>query len=334
MKSAGDTSVQIKWLSPNRFQALIKASIIGKAISHFAKAVFRNAQVPTLQILTANRTISASPRQIAILNRFSPKHCGPTVARLFLTPRRKARSVNDQAVIARGTPIEILDGIFSMQWGDGQGGKVLLVHGWESRATHLAAFIKPLVESGKTVIGFDGPAHGDSEGKIANVYLFAKTVMAIGKKLGSFDAVIGHSMGAASSLYALAHGFEAKSIVHIAGPGALSEVLRRFSNRLKLSAKTRSFMEPAFQKILGVPIEEMNNHRWAKYANARGMIVHDPDDQEIPFREAEALAASWPGVNFQPVNGVGHTRILRAPFVVSLVTNFVLQENDGTKCSV
>src|SRR5271168_67559 len=159
----------------------------------------------TKNVLTANRTLSPL-RTIAVLDKFAPERCAPLVARLFSTPRRRARSVNDEAVLAMSTPVELLDGIAAMQWGDPQAPKVLIVHGWESRASHFGVMIKALAEAGRCVIAFDGPAHGDSEGTQANVVVFAKTLLKMKDKLGKLDAVVGHSMGAAAATYALAHG--------------------------------------------------------------------------------------------------------------------------------
>jgi pimeloyl-ACP methyl ester carboxylesterase len=279
----------------------------------------------TKSVLTANRTLSPL-RTIAFLNKHAPERCAPLVVRLFSTPRRRARSVNDEAVLATSTPIELLDGIAGMRWGDPQQPKVLIVHGWESRASHFGVMIKALTEAGRCVIAFDGPAHGDSQGKRANVYVFAKTILAIKDKLGKLDAVVGHSMGAAAATYALAHGLQADAIVHISGPGRLRDVMGRFCDRLRLTPETRSAFLPHFEKLLGASVDELDNCKWAQELTIPALFIHDPQDDEVPFSEAEAVAANWKGAIVYRAEGMGHTRLLRAKETVGLVTKFVLDK--------
>jgi pimeloyl-ACP methyl ester carboxylesterase len=53
------------------------------------------------------------------------------------------------------------------------------------------------------------------------------------------------------------------------------------------------------------------------------LIVHDEDDDEVPFVRGEALANAWPGARLHVTRGLGHRRILRDPDVVSHVCAFI-----------
>jgi pimeloyl-ACP methyl ester carboxylesterase len=293
----------------------------------------RSCHTPSLRLekslvakyrLTANRAVASRLTTIALLNKFAPKRCAPLTAKLFMSPRRRARSVNDKAVLASAGPVETISGIKSMCWGDPRRPKVLIVHGWESRASHFGALIRGLTDAGRSVVAFDGPAHGDSEGSLANVYIFATTILKMKEHWGELDTVIGHSMGAAALVYALAHGLKAGAMVHISGPGKLAQVLERFSNRLQLSAATREYLLPCFEKMLGTKVEELDNCRWASQLTMPALFIHDPEDQEVPFAEAAAVAANWQGAMVYRANGMGHTRILRARETVELITRFVI----------
>lgn len=44
----------------------------------------------------------------------------------------------------------------------------------------------------------------------------------------------------------------------------------------------------------------------------------------MPYTESVALAQAWQGSTLQPITGVGHRGILRAPTVVDLASRFVL----------
>src|SRR5216110_2229400 len=53
--------------------------------------------------------------------------------------------------------------IATYRWGNGER-PVLLLHGWESRSSRYAGFVRALRERGLTPISFDAPGHGDSAG--------------------------------------------------------------------------------------------------------------------------------------------------------------------------
>ena len=41
------------------------------------------------------------------------------------------------------------------------------------------------------------------------------------------------------------------------------------------------------------------------------LVLHDPEDREVPFEEGAEVARRWPGAELRPVAGLGHLRILR-----------------------
>ena len=53
------------------------------------------------------------------------------------------------------------------------------------------------------------------------------------------------------------------------------------------------------------------------------LIVHDRDDREVPFHDAERLTARWPGAHFYPTEGLGHRRILKDDDVIRRAVEFV-----------
>jgi pimeloyl-ACP methyl ester carboxylesterase len=55
----------------------------------------------------------------------------------------------------------------------------------------------------------------------------------------------------------------------------------------------------------------------------RVAVLHDPDDREVPFAEGRALAAAWPGAQFVPLPGTGHSRALRDPAVIARAVSLV-----------
>src|SRR6185369_4549686 len=64
------------------------------------------------------------------------------------------------------------------EWGSGNK-TVLLVHGWDAKAIDYFKLIPELVENDFRVVSFDGPAHGESEGKPSNLVDFKNVIFEI-----------------------------------------------------------------------------------------------------------------------------------------------------------
>ena len=89
------------------------------------------------------------------------------------------------------------------KWGNGQR-KVLITHGWGSKAADFTEIIIALKKVGDLeIIAFDAPGNGSSEGELSNLLLFTEATKAIILKYGKPDIVIGHSLGAMANVMAL-----------------------------------------------------------------------------------------------------------------------------------
>ncbi len=118
----------------------------------------------------------------------------------FGIPRRE-KALRDSArlkyIVNKGRKISVCN------WGDENNETVLLSHGWGGRSTQFHALIQPLVDAGFRVVGFDAPAHGDSQGKQSNMLDVASIIAQIEKEEGLFKAIIGHSFGTSTALLAI-----------------------------------------------------------------------------------------------------------------------------------
>ena len=54
------------------------------------------------------------------------------------------------------------------------------------------------------------------------------------------------------------------------------------------------------------------------------LLIHDPNDPEMPYQHSIALAAAWPGAALVNVFGVGHRRILRARDVAARTMQHIM----------
>lgn len=203
-------------------------------------------------------------------------------------------------------------------WGH-QGPRILLVHGWESRASHWHAWVHPLRRAGFQVTAVDNLAHGASSGDTANVRLWGQGLLAVARAFGPIHAVVGHSAGSAAALYAFAHGLEVDASVHIAGPASLTRVATGFALAHGLPRTELGGFRTAMEAQLGFPMAEMDLPALQGGLRHPGLIVHDPQDREVPFTESLALSEAWPLSQLISVEGLGHRRILRSPEVIERV---------------
>jgi len=52
---------------------------------------------------------------------------------------------------------------------------------------------------------------------------------------------------------------------------------------------------------------------------ARGLVIHDRDDDEVPLADGRAIAAGWPQARLEVTVGLGHRRVLRDEGVRAMV---------------
>lgn len=270
-------------------------------------------------------TLTLMRGAFGLLSRTAPDVASLVAADLFMKPRKFDAPDRERAVLAEATPFEVLLGtnIRLKAWRWGRGPAVLLVHGWEGRGSQLAPFVRPLVESGHSVITFDAPGHGASSGKRSSLPHFAYAVRGVAAAVGTAHAIIAHSLGCAATTLALRDGLAARRLVFISPPLNPSDYVNRFGEILGVS-------EPVLDRMK-LRIEERFLRKWSDYSleqTAREMttpllVVHDRDDAETFHSEGEALAKAWPEARMISTEGLGHRRILRDEKVIEAAAGFI-----------
>jgi pimeloyl-ACP methyl ester carboxylesterase len=239
-------------------------------------------------------------------------------------PRRALPSAEDQAVLAGAARLKVLHlGNLLAAWAWGEGPPVLLLHGWESHAGHLAGFVPALLQAGFGVWALDAPGHGQSEGLMTDAVDYGRAVLSTVATLGTPHAIIGHSVGSAAALFAFSRGVTVQASVHLAGPSSMVRVLHRACTAAGLSLDaTRQVLDKMAAQV-GEPLAVMDLAQLQAGFRHRALILHDPEDLEMPFSESVALAQAWPGSTLEAVTRIGHRRMLRAPSVVHSATAFI-----------
>jgi len=202
---------------------------------------------------------------------------------------------------------------------------ILVVHGWAGRATQFRRFVKPFLKSGYQVVGFDGPAHGRSEGSRTNLNEFELTIQTIVKHVGNVQAIVAHSFGGAASLYAISHGLPVKTLVNIASPTIGDEVINTFLRAINGSQKTGDAFKKYILHKYGKSFDKFSSLESIKHVppDFSLLLVHDEDDKDVILEHSRQLMKVYLLAKLIQTKGLGHTRILKDDQVIRDVVTFI-----------
>ena len=165
-----------------------------------------------------------APSLMQLLELAAPPVASRFAEKIFLTPPRFEAPVHEKQLLLDAHRFRIPyrgGSLAAWSWHleAGAGPTVFLLHGWAGRAGQMAHFVAPLLERGGSVIAFDGPAHGLSDGREASMVHFRDALLHVVATHGPGHAIIAHSMGCASTALALDAGMQTERIVMIGAPG-------------------------------------------------------------------------------------------------------------------
>ncbi|MGR6873069.1 alpha/beta hydrolase [Pseudomonas sp. HK3] len=257
-----------------------------------------------------------------ILGRVRPKATASKMAKLFLTPRNLPLKNWEDELEASCQRVTFSGTLKAAIWGAGDK-KVLLMHGWESRATHMYALVEPLVKNGFQVVAIDAPKHGQSGGDKANLVAFSEAIVAADVALGPFVAAVGHSLGGAALTYAIELGAQVNCCVLISSPACILDVLQGFSRFVGLPIKTEKRFIEYIERETGVPAHELDMGRILSEKKIKTLLVHSQDDLEISVQALNKIHLAWPQSETYIAENLGHRNIIRDADIATRVQQFV-----------
>jgi pimeloyl-ACP methyl ester carboxylesterase len=257
----------------------------------------------------------------------SARLAGKLAFRMFLTPPRRAIDPADAPASAQATKTTLRFGReeFTLWHWDHGGPKVVLLHGWGSRASRFGDFIAPLRAAGFSVLGSDAPAHGASRGRTSDLPRFRDSLATVLRTHEPIHAVIGHSLGGGALLTVLAETADhhPKKICLFGVPSDMDYILESFSMMLGLQAPALANMRARFSAHFGRPASAISVAAAAAGVRVPVLVVHDADDNVAPFGQGAALAAAIPGARLITTHGFGHSGALRDPATIRSVVEFL-----------
>lgn len=208
-------------------------------------------------------------------------------------------------------------------------GIVLIVHGWTGESSFMTAMAEAIRRSGFRVGLFDLPAHGLSSGRSTNLIDCARATVSVAEQMGPVHALVTHSFGGLISLVA-AEGhapmqgkLRAKHIALIGSPNHLSDVTDHFSRHWGLDKAGRRAFERRLERLGGRTLDCFAAVKLLGASGLRGLVIHAPDDIDVPFRCAEEIVDGAANMELHSFRGLGHRNILFASPVARTVTSYL-----------
>jgi pimeloyl-ACP methyl ester carboxylesterase len=248
------------------------------------------------------------------------------VAELFLTPPpRRPSSSAERDLLATAVRTELeFEGERMPVYRFGHTGPIaLLVHGWGGSSAQLVGFVEPLLARGGSVVAFDAPGHGDATGTWLAIPRFARAIQRVAESVGPVRAIIGHSMGAAASVFAVSMGLRLDRAVLIGPPASEYEFFRQWFATLGLPDQILPLAKQRVVDRVGVTFERLGPQPLTAGVMTPLLVIHDRDDREVPYTDGLAIANAARNGQLHTTEGLGHRRILRDPSVVLTTVNFV-----------
>ncbi|ESX05240.1 hydrolase [Mesorhizobium sp. LSJC268A00] len=223
---------------------------------------------------------------------------------------------------------------FRPEPGRASAGTVLVVHGWRSRTEYMRALIEGFRDVGYRVASLDLPGHGQSLGRHLNMVNAVEAVRVASEWFGPFKAIVGHSFGGAVAANAIAgsirgiHPVAAERLVLVAAPSSLPAIFADFSRMLNVGPRSQVSMADQVKRLSGRPLHEFTGDRQLAEAPVPTLVIHAPDDREVPADHARRYAGAGSHVRLHWADGLGHRRILADKGVIERAVTFVKNERE------
>jgi pimeloyl-ACP methyl ester carboxylesterase len=203
----------------------------------------------------------------------------------------------------------------------GSGEPVLLLHGWGGASTDMTPLAAALSEAGYQAVVPDLPGHGYDRGSYSDVFRMAAMVDAVSYRFGRPRAVVAHSFGAVVTFATFPHGGPQR-VVLIAPAVRGQRFFEVFEAQLGLGEKAFRRFRDRFERFAGPHLMSVMAGE-GDVPGADMLILHDPDDDRTPYRDAFVYAGNRSGTKLVDVPNSGHKGILRDGLTRSETVAFI-----------
>jgi pimeloyl-ACP methyl ester carboxylesterase len=186
-----------------------------------------------------------------------------------------------------------------------------------------------LLDAGFSVVAYDALSHGRSDPgpsgpRRSNALEHRDVLRAVVAAHGPAHGVVAHSLGSMVAALAMRDGIVPNGAVYIAPMIDVTSYGQPFTRELGAGPRTWAKFIKRAERRLGLPMSYFDLTPMAdEFATPPLLIIHDRNDQETSWVASRKLAGRWPDAKLLITTGLGHSRILSDPTVVSAAVAFL-----------
>ena len=159
-----------------------------------------------------------------------------------------------------------------------------------------------------------------AKGQRSDIFELRAVIESLGEVFGPLHAVIAHSLGVMAFVIATRNGVGTNRAVCLSPGLNLDTFIRAFALTLALPEKVTRHLRRRLENFVGA---DFLQDFWQSLQNVPTLVIHDRDDQEIPWQEGRAMTEALPQGRFTATRGLGHNRILCDSGVIRSAVAFI-----------
>ena len=264
----------------------------------------------------SNWQIEMLKKSLFALQHVAPKKTAKIIWHYFTKPGRTRYSEAQEQLLKEAVVHKITyqgHQIYAYRWGT-SGPKVLLSHGWRSKATDFRRMISALVAQGYVVEGIDMKAHGQSDGSHSALPEFIDILKNYYVKYGPYHTVIGYSLGGLASgmmLSEVTKEIHPAHLILIATPPYARYFFHDIIKELKCKEKIyHQFCELVAERY-HQPVDYYDlRHKISWLEAVQLHLIYDEHDQTVRLEKGRELWQFAPEASFVHTKGLGHYKVI------------------------
>lgn len=258
----------------------------------------------------------------------APEQAAKKAVGIFSTPPKPVVREKERAFLATARQVQrtvVGQPVVEYHWGEEGTPLVLLSYGWGYNAGRWRHFVPELLDAGYRVLAYDPTGHGLAPAGQLNIPLNAAIIRTFIEEYGPAEAIIGHSFGGSSSVYALQQlprHLHPRRMVVMASFSYAPRVFREYGQALGMWPGLYWRMVRLIERRIGHPADYFDFALMtADFPHIEGLVVHHPGDKITPYAEARRYHDFWPGSRlYSPQEGGHHLGTAR---ITQAVVDFV-----------
>lgn len=211
------------------------------------------------------------------------------------------------------------------KWGTGSR-KILLTHGWSSKAADFSALLEELLKlEDLEIIAFDAPGNGSSPAELSNLILYIEAIKKIINQYGAPSTVIGHSLGAMANVIALQQaGIKPDVLISIAPVIKLKALFCNMLNSVNVPENLQDNFFTSFQATFNRPASDYDLDTYYNFDHTLNhWIAFDEDDTVVNSAYLSTFLKERPWIKSENYKGAGHEKLIKhTPLLNDLIRDY------------